>query len=423
MPRPRKDGPKRVRRTLSDGTTWNFLYDRRTGAAMGKERVVAAANASPAGSLGALIEDYLGSTDFAKRAPSTQNLYRGTLAYMKTTVGDLTIQEITPGNVQEIKEALAHKPYLANQILVMLSILFKRAIRRDLIKYNPAASPGKLETRKRTEVWSREMEDEVVTGFPWPLNFAFMLLLYTCQRLGDILTMQLSQIMEHNGRLYIALKQQKTQELVGVPVHKRLEPFLRQRLEQTIDSTLLITSPTGLQWARRNFSRSWDRIMRRLGRRRARQLFRLGWAKSKVRAELQAEHRQRRDLRRTGVVRLAETGAPLPAIVGITGWSTDYCANIVDTYLPRRTEIALVGIEMWEAGGDTVKVVRLADEAVARERSRSASVSETNRKLELLKRFSRNKKVQSNQDVVARPTGLEPVTHSLEVFRSRFRNQ
>ncbi len=391
MPRPRKDGPKRVRKTLSDGTTWNFLYDRRTGASMGKERVVEAAGGFSPGSLGALIEDYLSSTDFAKRAASTQNLYRGTLKYMTATIGDLDVQEITPGSVQEIKEALSHKPILANQILVMLSILFKRAIRRDMIKYNPAASPGKLEVRKRTEVWSRETEDAIVVGFPWPLNFGFMLMLYTCQRLSDVLDMNTSQIMARAGRFYITLRQQKTGELVAVPVHKRLEPFLRRRIEQPINSTLLITSPTGLRWGRRNFSRSWDKALRGVDERRTQQLSDLGWSDAKVREELGATHRQRRDLRRTGIVRLAESGATTPQIAAVSGHSIDYCQRIIDTYLPRRTEVALGGIELWEAAGagTSAIVIRLSEQAV----NRPDRVSEPHHKLRLPKRFSRDSSV------------------------------
>jgi len=30
------------------------------------------------------------------------------------------------------------------------------------------------------------------------------------------------------------------------------------------------------------------------------------------------------------------------------GWSIDYCQSIVDVYLPRRTEVALTAIELWE---------------------------------------------------------------------------
>jgi hypothetical protein len=100
-----------------------------------------------------------------------------------------------------------------------------------------------------------------------------------------------------------------------------------------------------------------------LALRRARKLFELGWTKEKVRAELAKQHRQRRDLRRTGVVRMAEAGVTTPQIAALGGWSIDYTQRVVDTYLPRRTEVALAGMlarEANDAPASRTNVVRLA---------------------------------------------------------------
>src|SRR5690242_10036189 len=59
--------------------------------------------------------------------------------------------------------------------------------------------------------------------------------------------------------------------------------------------------------------------------------------------------RRRRDLRRTAVVRMAQAGLAVPRIASITGWGVDYRQRIVDTYLPRRSEVAASAIEQWEA--------------------------------------------------------------------------
>ena len=93
-----------------------------------------------------------------------------------------------------------------------------------------------------------------------------------------------------------------------------------------VESVLLVPSPTGLPWAYRNFARAWDAHRNAAG----------------------IEGKQRRDLRRTAVVRLAEAGATVPQIAAVTGWSIDDCQSIVDVYLPRRTEVALSAIELWE---------------------------------------------------------------------------
>jgi hypothetical protein len=94
-----------------------------------------------------------------------------------------------------------------------------------------------------------------------------------------------------------------------------------------VKSLLLVPSPTGLAWAYRNFVRSWDAIRETAG----------------------IEGKQRRDVRRTGVVRLAEAGATVPQMAAVTGWGIDYCQRIVDTYLPRRTDVAIGAMVLWEA--------------------------------------------------------------------------
>ena len=94
----------------------------------------------------------------------------------------------------------------------------------------------------------------------------------------------------------------------------------------------------------------------------AKQLFKEGLTKDEVRAHLQENHRQRRDLRRTGIVRLAEAGATTPQIASISGHGIDYCQRIIDTYLPRRTEVAIAGMQLWERHQDRKisKVVSIA---------------------------------------------------------------
>lgn len=223
------------------------------------------------------------------------------------------------------------------------------------------------------------MEDAFVERARPTLQLAYMLLLYTVQRPSDVLSMDASLISERNGRLFIALRQSKTGTLLDVPIHERLASRIRERMRQieqeTADRTgrrvgrtgshaprLLVPSPTGRPWARRNFSRAWDQVVRQMAFSTAKQLFKEGLTKDEVRAHLQENHRQRRDLRRTGIVRLAEAGATTPQIASISGHGIDYCQRIIDTYLPRRTEVAIAGMQLWERHQDRKisKVVSIA---------------------------------------------------------------
>ncbi len=91
----------------------------------------------------------------------------------------------------------------------------------------------------------------------------------------------------------------------------------------------------------------------------ARGLLTTGLSKTFVRAELEVRHRSRRDMRRTGIVRLAEAGATTPQIAALSGHAIDDCQRIIGTYLPRRSEVALGGIEAWVCQGDNTKVAQM----------------------------------------------------------------
>lgn len=67
-------------------------------------------------------------------------------------------------------------------------------------------------------------------------------------------------------------------------------------------------------------------------------------------------------------MRLAENGATVPQIASLAGWGIDYCQRIVDVYLPRRTEVAIGAMKLWEDAPQTDnRVVQLG---LARRRER-----------------------------------------------------
>ena len=383
MPRLRQDGPKRVVKQLKDGTTWAYLSDRRTGKPIGKEQICKAEEVD-VGSMAALIASYRQTARFKSRAPNTQATYGYTLDWIKARMGDVPISAITAKTIQAIKEELRDAPYKANQVLALLSILFELALKQGLIKTNPAADPGKLEVSPRVEVWSRDEEARYMELFRPRLKMLFMLMLYTLQRLSDVLQMSLTQVQEQNGRLYITLRQHKTGELVGIPVHETLAPLLRLRMgedvtiaeegtDRQIKSLLLVPSPRGRQWLRRNASRAWDHDLALADARLADELKGRGWVQAKITEEVAKRHRQRRDLRRTGIVRMAEAGCTTPQIAAVSGHQIDYCQRIIDTYLPRKTEVALGGVELWEAGDKAGgRVIRLSDVVAVESRAQKA---------------------------------------------------
>lgn len=378
-----------MRKTRTDGSIIEYFYDRQTRKFLGHNREAALAsleNLSPLqsaglnpGTIGALIIDYLRSESYRSLSPKTRNLYRSYLDKMREDWGFHPARAITRQDILAIRERLSATPRKADQVLSLLQMLLNRAKDVGLIETNPAERFKRQHTTKRSELWSYDMEDAFLVRARPSLQLAYLLLLYTLQRPGDVLAMTADRISTRNGRMFIALRQEKTGALIDVPVHNRLEPHLRQRLddiaaEQAIDGSsimarigpvplkLLVPSPTGKIWAHRNFARAWDAVMKRLALAYARQMLKGGATRPQVIKELEANHRQRRDLRRTGIVRLAEAGATTPQIAAISGHAIDYCQRIIDTYLPRRTEVAVAGMEVWEGhnGRTTSKIVSIA---------------------------------------------------------------
>jgi integrase len=330
-----------------------YYYDINTRAFLGHNRSEAEARVrgnTPPGvepdTIAGLIARYKASPAFLKLKPGTQALYNNYLGQIKSGWGDMRAKEIRPATIEDLKDHLQDQPSKCNMILALFRILLRLAVRLEFVPSNVASRPGRIEETPRTTVWSVGEEQRFLANARPSLQLAFMLLLFTVQRPSDVLEMTAERVTEREGRMFIAVRQQKTKTLLDVPVHHRLEPLVRQRLAQTKPSDRLVASPHGLPWSRRNFSRGWDAAMKKAG----------------------LEGLQRRDLRRTGIVRLAEAGATTPMIAAISGHGIDYCQSIVDTYLPRRTEVAVAAIELWERTGTRADsaIVQIASKRKAR---------------------------------------------------------
>lgn len=401
MGRPVSSGINIVRRKRADGSVSLDFYHRRTGALIGRSRdgmtrEVAIARAQemdgetrsgpPAGSFGELCSLYLASPAFKKRAPRTQAEYRDHIEIMRTMWEEVPLTGITRKAVRTLHAQYEDRPWRGNAILRTLRRVLNYGIHdlelADLAK-NPAAHPDLYDTAPRTEVWDQARIDAFLaaaTALRMPrLRKALALLLYTVQRPGDVLTMAKPMMWEgEDGRWWIRLRQAKTGEPVDVPCHARLaeellapDPPLKPRKtgEAPTQSTLLLPSPRGLPWRYRNFARAWDRVRARANLRLARKAIAArGGLPSRSRPEAREKAKaaiaagllgglQRRDLRRTGVVQMALAGATTPQIAALGGWGIDYTQRIIDTYLPRKGEVALGGVERWERAGEGRVVV------------------------------------------------------------------
>jgi integrase len=341
-----RTGINTVTRRRPDGTVVRHFYDRRTKLYLGtdRDRAIAAAaetpSAPPSGSFDALCIAYLASHNFKRLAPKSQKLNRLYVDHLRDRYGALPATAITRPVVIALREAEAPRAWYGTHLLSKLRLVLQHGVDIGLLKINPALKPGGLRPPKRHQIWDQASIDKMLKAALPDIRLAVALLFYTAQRPADVLAMTWGQITERDGRIWLSLRQAKTKELVEVPAHRRLEGLLRAAPRRSL---LLVPSPRGLPWAYRNFSRAWD----------------------KTRDEASIEGVQRRDLRRTAMVRMAEAGATTPQIAAVSGHTIDQTSRILDTYIPRRGEVAAGAIEAWERGVTRSVVVAMPKRATA----------------------------------------------------------
>lgn len=351
MPAP--TGLNTVSKRLADGTVVQYFYNRAAPEGqrnLGTDRAVAEARLAewrdaqatekPSGAptLGHLIAEYLASPQFTDMAPGTRRHYRRALDDLRERrLAELPVDRITPVMVKDWMKSKART--MANNHRSVLSVVLAIAVRDGHCITNAAAAIDRNPTDPRTTVWTEAHIDRFLAHAPTPsLRLAMALMLYTAQRPGDVLAMTRNRIRERGGRIFIGLRQQKTGELLDIPVHAKVVPYLRERLADNSGGLLLVPDPaTGRQYHERTFARHWDNTCKAAG----------------------LSGLQRRDLRRTAVVNMAIAGLPVPQIAAVTGHRIDRTAQIIETYLPRHPGVALAAVEAWEAAGATVAATAL----------------------------------------------------------------
>jgi integrase len=364
MARPRSSGVKQVVRKRRDGTVLRIdYYDPRTMEFLGNDRDAAMAAVAGGGkpgridTFGQLATAYLASPDFQRLAPATQKLNRLYVDELRERFRDLEPAAITRPVVRRLRDAFAVQPVKGNRLVATLRRLLSYGVAVGVVRDNAASRPGRLPEAPRSAVYSDAQIERFLAAADPVLRRAMALMLYTVQRPADVLAMGPQHVTYRDGRAWISLRQAKTGELIDVPLHSRaaailaepLPPRSGRRAAAILAPALLVPSPTGRAWMYRNFCRAWDKARARADYRLARQMLASGASKDEVRVEMLAGL-QRRDLRRTGMVRMAEAGASTAQIAAVSGHRIEQVQRILDTYIPRRSEVAAGAIAAWESG-------------------------------------------------------------------------
>lgn len=259
-----------------------------------------------------VIRSYEETERYKRLAPGTKKYYDRFLRDIGRTFGDLPITQVTRQVAIRFVESYEAKSAQQNAGKVLYN-LFDEAWYRGLIEGNPASKLRRPADRPRDAMWSEEDADRYAAAATGSLRTFFMLCRYTAQRPGDCLQMTWRQ---YNGTT-IKLRQTKTKTLLEVPCHRALRDYL-DGLERV---AVQIVPHKGHE------IRDGQLALRR---------------------QLNLEHLQMRDLRRTAMVNMAEAGARLVEIAAVSGHTIERTRRILETYIPRTKTMAVAAIAKWE---------------------------------------------------------------------------
>lgn len=285
------------------------------------------ADATTHGTIGWACDWYLKSKHHNSLSKNSQRDDRKFCKALKEVMGEYKLNLITAVDVRDFKEDYAEVKSndAANKILSFMRKLFNQAEIREMQPINPFAKYGKLETPPRDQRWE---DDEIALVHKYkddlhPNNYlVFLMGLYTLQRIGDILDLDRDQYDGEKISLRQAKTLKKSRKLVGFPVHKDLKIVLDKSLIGHNHHKLLQQNS---YWS---FRKDFGNFRRKHN----------------------LTHKRFHDLRRTGMVKMAELGVNDIMISAVSGHSLESTKRILETYLPRNYKMAKKAMETWESG-------------------------------------------------------------------------
>jgi integrase len=178
-----------------------------------------------AGSVGALIGNYLKSPDFANLKPSSQRLYGIVLDHFGSMHGHRMVHDMPRTKVAAYIQTIgAEKPAMANLTRAVLRKLLTYGVQSGYRDDNPVTMIKAYKSGTH-HTW----DDDELAAFEarWPLGtrerLAYALLLHTGQRGGDVVKMRRADVSAG----MISVVQEKTGAALSIPIHMALADALK----------------------------------------------------------------------------------------------------------------------------------------------------------------------------------------------------
>jgi integrase len=178
------------------------------------------------GSFDALVVSYYRSPEFRGLKASTQAVRRNILERFRAEHGTKPVRGLARRHIKEIIGGKANTPEAANNLLKVLRTVLEYALDQDMIANNPAAGVKKYKSHgEGIHTWSEEeiAQFEAYHAIGTRPRLALALMLFTAQRRSDIVRMGKQHITNGDS---IALRQQKTDAPLLIPIHPQLATVL-----------------------------------------------------------------------------------------------------------------------------------------------------------------------------------------------------
>lgn len=189
------------------------------------QKPAAAKTVLHADSLGKLIMDFYGSRFFTDRKPSTRQLYKYALDPISKAHGHRSASTMPAEAAEKIINQIgAEKPGMANLTRAVMRRLFQFALKTKRRKDNPMIGVEAFKVGEHhtwTDAELKQFEDKWRLGTRQRLAYA--LLLYTGQRVGDVVKMHRADVVD--GLIHVV--QEKTGAELWVPIHPELQRAMK----------------------------------------------------------------------------------------------------------------------------------------------------------------------------------------------------
>jgi hypothetical protein len=192
------------------------------------------------GSFGALVNDYLASSNYRELKPRTKAEYKRLLEILQRQHGHKPVSQIRRRHVRKMRDEKTDTPGAANTVLRMLKLLLSFAVKEEWIEASPAAGMKLLKVGEWCAWTDEKCKQFEARWAPGTMERrAYALAVYAGQRKTDLVAMARA----HRKHGSIRVVQSKTGEELWIPEHHELTAELGRGVAGI--TTLLTTSTQG----------------------------------------------------------------------------------------------------------------------------------------------------------------------------------